>query len=206
MKLALYARNSKPPRDWDPSKHPGEEPPGSWKIQLQLLHEWAARQGHTVLLEEHDMASGRDPNRKGWERLMQEARGHHIDAIVSTKLDRVMRSAPHFYKVADELSSLGVDLMFTDNGMRISKRDPFNKATLGILAVVAELELDLARERQAAVMHRGEDGKLYGPRSSKPSGHPPTDYGEGHRFRIRGKYRVHDRPRCRACRAAKEGA
>ncbi len=204
MKLALYARNSKPPRGWKPS-HPGEEPPGSWKQQLDALREWAARNGHEVVLEKHDAKkSGRDPNRPDWEAVMQEARGHHIQAVAATKLDRVMRSVPHFYEVASEFMGLGVDLTFIDTGLSLSKRDPFSKATLGILAVVAELELDLARERQADVMRRGEDGRLYGPRSERPSGRP-GEYGEGHRFRIRAGSRVHDKARCRVCRGEKGG-
>src|SRR5439155_19337820 len=146
LKLAQYARNSHPPIDWKPSV-PGEEPPGSWKNQLAHLADWATRQGHTVILQDHDTKSGGDPNRRAWGRIMQEARGHHIDAIVVTKLDRVMRSMSHYYKIVDELLSLGVDLIVVDSGMRISKRDAMSKAFMGQAALYAELERDLIRER-----------------------------------------------------------
>ncbi len=197
MRVALYARNSKAPRGWKPSS-PGEEPPGSWRTQLARLREWAAREGHEVALEEHDVASGGNPHRPAWSRALAEARGHHVHAIAATKLDRVMRSAGHFHQVAEELTALGVDLIFVDSGMRISGRDPFNKAVLGILAVIAELERDLARERSMGELHVGEDGRLYGPRSDRPSGRPKA-YGSGHKFRVREGREIHDRARCPAC-------
>src|SRR2546425_8586274 len=103
LKLALYARNSRPPKNWKPSV-PGEEPPGSWRQQLTHLRDWSSRQGHVVVLEEHDAAeSGADPHRPRWSAVMQEARGHHIDAIAVTRSDRVMRSVIHYHKLAEEL-------------------------------------------------------------------------------------------------------
>ena len=198
MRVALYARNSKPPRGWKPSA-PSEEPPGSWKLQLTALRIWAVREGHEVTLEEHDVVTGGDPNRPGWTKLMAAARGHHVHLIAATKLDRVMRSALHFHQVADELLDLGVDLIAIDQGVRVSKGDPMSKLMRGVLALFAELELDLARERSAAVLEVREDGRLYGPRSALPAGRP-REYGEGHKFRIRDGRPVHDAARCRLCK------
>jgi DNA invertase Pin-like site-specific DNA recombinase len=200
-RVALYARNSQPPKGWKPS-FPGERPPGSWETQLEGLGTWAEREGYEIVIKEHDVASGRDANRRGWERVLQEARGHHVHAVASTKLDRVMRSAPHFHETANEFLALGVDLIFTEQGTRISKRDPLSKFLIGALALVAELELDLARERTWARLHLGEDGRYYGPRSARPLGRP-RKYGEGHRLRRRGRYEVHDRLKCPACRGTK---
>jgi DNA invertase Pin-like site-specific DNA recombinase len=196
VKVAIYARNSKPPKNWKAS-FPGEEPPGSWKTQLEDLRTWARRNEHEVLLETHDMVSGRDPNRPGWEQVMSEVRGHHVQAVAAVKLDRVMRSAGHFHEVAKTFLDLGVDLIFTDTSTQISKRDPFSKFQVAILASIAELELDLARERMWSVMEWRE-GRLYGPRSSRPAG-APRKYGEGHKFRIRNGRMEHDKSRCRAC-------
>ena len=201
MKAAIYARNSKPPRGWKPSRR-GEEPPGSWKSQLEALRSWANREGHEVVLEEHDTATGGDPNRRGWDKILAAARGHHIQLIAVVKPDRAMRSVPHFYKVTEELLGLGIDLIFTDSGMRLSKRDAMSKAMLGFMAVMAELELDIARERSAAVMQIGKDGRMVGP-SGRAVGRP-REYGPGHRYRIRLGRKTHDKARCAVCRTAGE--
>src|SRR5438093_692574 len=108
MKAVLYARNSKPPKGWKGSDSDRDEAPGSWKTQLASLRAWAAREGHEVVLEEHDMASGRDPHRPGWERIVAEARGHHAALVAATKLDRVMRSTQHFLQVTEEFLALGL--------------------------------------------------------------------------------------------------
>ncbi|MHB8634326.1 MAG: recombinase family protein [Thermoplasmatota archaeon] len=199
MRIALYARNSKPPRGWKAAML-GEEPPGSWKLQLQALRAWAAKEGHEVAVEAHDLATGGDPNRPGWQKVLAAARGHHVHAIVVVKLDRVMRSTSHFHQVVDELLELGVDLIAVDQGVRISKNDPMSKLLRGVVALFAELELDLARERSAAVLEVREDGRTYGPRSPLPAGRP-REFGDGHKVRIRRGAPVHDKARCKACRA-----
>jgi DNA invertase Pin-like site-specific DNA recombinase len=90
MRVALDARNSKPPKDWKPST-PGEETPRLRRSQLAALRAWAEREGHEVVFEVHDAASGGNPNRPAWCRVMAAARGHHVHAIAAVKLDRVAR-------------------------------------------------------------------------------------------------------------------
>ncbi|MCA1812015.1 MAG: recombinase family protein [Halobacteriales archaeon] len=197
-RVALYARNSKPPKGWKPQGE-GEEPPGSWKLQLHALRAWAAREGHDVAMEEYDVVTGGNPNRPGWNKVLAAARGHHIHMVAAVKLDRVMRSTLHFHQVANELLDRGVDLLAVDQGVRISAKDPMSKLLRGILALFAELELDLARERSSAVLEVRNDGRLYGPRSAKPAGRPRL-YAEGPKVRIRNGRPVHDRPRCAVCK------
>lgn len=204
MKVALYARNSKPPQGWKPTV-PGEEPPGSWRQQLQQLRAWAQREGHVVVLEGYDaQVSGKDPNRPGWQSIMAAVRGHQVQAVAAVKLDRVMRSAGHFHETVQEFEKATADLFFVDQGLSLGKRNPMTKAMLGFLAIMAELERDWARERQEAVMRVGEDGRVYGPRSSKPAGRP-AEFGDGHKFRIRDGRKEHNRARCPACRGENGG-
>lgn len=196
--MALYARNSKPPQGWKPSV-PGEEPPGSWQQQLDALRAWADREGHEVTQEEHDaQVSGKDPNRPGWRRIMSSVKGRHVHLVAAVKLDRVMRSVKHYHDTASTFLERGVDLVFIDTNTRISKQDAMSKFFLGVLANVAELERDLALERQQAVMHVGDDGRIYGPRSDKPAGRPNAYRAEdGHAMRKRNGRDVHNKARCK---------
>ena len=199
MKAALYARNSKPPKGWRP-RVAGEEPPGSWSVQLPKLRDVALRDGHEIAWEGYDVVTGSNPNRPKWKELMALVRGGHVNVVYVTKLDRVMRSLRHFLDVAEEFERRGAHLIFVDSpGASVKGKDPFAKAMRGNLAVFAELELDLARERSLDVMEVREDGRIYGPRSDKPAGRP-SEYGPEHKFRNRRGRLEHDRARCPVCK------
>lgn len=60
--------------------------------QLPRLREIAKNRGFEVYHEYSDEASAKDANRPGWRGLMEDASKHRFDAILVTKLDRVMRS------------------------------------------------------------------------------------------------------------------
>lgn len=204
LRAAVYARNSKPPKGWKPSR-PGEEPPGSWTKQTEKCREAALREGDEIVLEVHDTATGGDPNRPGWRQVMAGVRGGTIRRVYVTKLDRVMRSLRHFLEVAEEFEARGAELVFLDQpSASVRKGDAAAKALRGMLGVFAEFELDLTRERSGAVFEIKEDGKMYGPRSEVPAGRP-VEYGPEHKFRVRDGRREHDRARCRACRVGKPG-
>lgn len=197
---AIYGRNSKPPKGWRPA-FPGEEPPGSWRLQIARARAVAVANGDEVVQEEHDVVTGGDPNRPAWARILAAVRGNRVQRVYVTKLDRVMRGARHFLGIAEEFEAHGAQLVFLDQpGANVVKGDPSSKAFRGMLAVWAEFELDLTRERSADVMEYGEDGRLYGPRSDRPAGRP-TEYGDGHKFRTTPDgSRKHVRARCPLCR------
>lgn len=202
--VAIYGRNSKPPKGWKPS-HPGDSPPGSWAFQLQVCRKAAIADGHEIVWEGHDVASGGDPNRPQWAELMALVRGGRVRAVYVTKLDRVMRSLAHFLEVADAFEKRGAWLVFVDSPLASVKgKDPFAKAMRGNLAVFAELERDLAWERSMSVLEVREDGRTYGPRSERPAG-APRIYGDGHKMRKRDGKLWHDRARCPLCRVAEPG-
>src|SRR5689334_13424503 len=60
MKVALYARKSK----GNPSK-----------VQLDRLRTVALAEGHEIVLERQDVATGKNPNRPGWEDITQAVKG-----------------------------------------------------------------------------------------------------------------------------------
>lgn len=206
MKVAIYARKSKPPSDWRPAQE-GELPPTSVEVQVRRLKAACEAQGHEVVLVETDTASGSNPNRPGWKRLLAAVRGGSVQGVWMTRTDRAMRSAKHYLEVVEVFLARGCWLDFLDQSMSSvhGKSDPMATAFRTVAAAFAQLELDLTRERSGEVMERGEDGRLYGPRSEKPAGRP-VEFGPEHKFRVRGGSRVHDKARCRACRGEKGGS
>jgi DNA invertase Pin-like site-specific DNA recombinase len=201
---AAYARNSRAPKGWKPSFE-GERPPGSWETQLERAQAHARAEGDTIVFVGHDRATGADPNRPEWAKVMAGVRGGTIRRVYVTKLDRVMRSLAHFLEVAAMFEARGAELVFIDNpAASVRPSDAAGKALRGMLAVFAEFELDLARERTAAVMEKREDGRLYGPRSSRPAG-GQVEYGPPHRMRRRKGRMVHWKERCAVCRGGMDG-
>lgn len=200
MKVAIYARKSKPPSDWRPAAD-GELPPTSVEVQVKRLRAACEAQGHEVVLLETDTATGSNPNRPGWKRLLAAVRGGSVQGVWMTRTDRAMRSAKHYLETVEVFQARGCWLDFLDQPMSSihGKTDSMATAFRTVAAAFAQLELDLTRERSGEVLERRGDGRLYGPRSSKPAGRP-VEYGEGHKFRMRKGNRVHDRAKCRACK------
>lgn len=206
MKVAIYQRNSKAPKGWKPSS-PNEEPPGSWMGQQRRLQAWAQMNGHEVVMDEHDVASGSNPNRPGWRKVMQAVKGGHVQAVAIVKTDRAMRSTKHYLEAVETFLERNVHLEVLDQPMAAvrGRGDPMAVAFRTVAAAFAQLERDLADERSNDVMELGEDGRLYGPRSERPAGRP-REYGPDHKFRKRGEKLVHDAARCRACRGQTGGS
>lgn len=174
MRVAIYARNSRPPKGWAP-KTPGEEPPGSWRLQVAKLQELSERAGDEVHLVEHDVASGKDSNRPGQERVMAAARGHHVHKVLVTKIDRWARSLQHLDRTVQELHELGVEFHAVDQGLVIRKKgDPTSRLILQILGAVAEWEGSIISERTrdslAGAVGKGRHVRGCGARVPCPTG------------------------------------
>lgn len=91
------------------------------------------------------------------------------DTLVVTKLDRLARSIRDAGEIADELAAKNVALCF--EGKVHDPTDPVGKLLFGVLALVAEFERDLMRQRTREGMAvarakgrlRGRQPKLTGP-------------------------------------------
>lgn len=69
------------------------------------------------------------------------------DTLLVTKLDRLARSTADLYKIVTELTAKGVAFkVLDDNTIDTSSRT--GKLVMGILALIAEFETDIRRERQ----------------------------------------------------------
>jgi DNA invertase Pin-like site-specific DNA recombinase len=201
MRVALYARRSKPPKGWVPSS-PGEAAPGSIDAQLAKLKQWAEAERHQVAMVETDQATGKNPNRPGWERIMAAVRGGHVQCVAITRTSRAMRNTRHYLDAVEVFLERGCQLEVLEQPMASvrGRGDPMAVAFRTVAAAFNQLEVDLHAEQSLEVLERREDGRLYGPRSPRPAGRP-TEYGSDHKFRVRANgAREHDRARCRACR------
>jgi len=110
--------------------------------------------------------SGAKERRPGLDALVQVARRRQIDVIVCTKLDRLARSLAHLVALGGEFKALGIDLVVLDQA--IDTTTAAGRAMFGMLAVFAEFERDLIRERVVAGLRRA---RALGKRLGRPRTH-----------------------------------
>lgn len=160
MKVALYARVSKPARGEMSEVQKRDQNP---EVQLRELREWCQKNGHTIAIEYVDRLTGKHANRPQLKRLMREATTglYDIDAVLVWKLDRFGRSVQDLHNLVAELQDAKVAF--------ISQRDGFDltttigRAMFGMLAVFAEFERNVIAERTKAGMALARsEGRLPG--------------------------------------------
>jgi len=95
------------------------------------------------------------------EKLLVAARKREIDAILVWKLDRWGRSLTDLVTTLQELSELGVGFISLTEALDMTTST--GRAMAGLLAVFAEFERNLLRERvKAGIAHAREKGKPHG--------------------------------------------
>lgn len=152
MRVALYARVSRTDKDQDPES------------QLFKLREYAKRHQWEIYTEFHDYVSGAAPVKPALEKMLREGRGRHYDAVLIVRLDRLARSTKQLLTLLEDLDRFGVALVCTDQ--EIDTKSPSGKLLFTVLGAVAELELDLIRERT-------KDGLARAKAQGKRLGRPP---------------------------------
>ena len=139
--------------------------------QIARLNQWAKNEGRKVAIRKIDNATGKNIRRPGIDLIMQEARGHHINTIAVTKVDRWARSVRDLSNTLHELQDLGVEWVAIDQGLRISpdRSDPTTKLILEVLGAVAEWEASIISERtrQALAYLKAKGKRLGRPPGSK---------------------------------------
>ena len=70
------------------------------------------------------------------------------DILIVTKLDRLARSTSDLYRIVSQLAEKGVEFKVLDDPS-IDTASRTGKLVMGILALIAEFENDIRRERQA---------------------------------------------------------
>lgn len=109
---------------------------------LEVQQEKLQAAGADKLFEEK--RSGVDANRPALKQCLEYLR--EGDTLMISRIDRLARSAEDLLRIARELDGKGVTLKVLDQS--IDTRDAAGKAFLGMLAVFAEFESNIRRERQ----------------------------------------------------------
>jgi DNA invertase Pin-like site-specific DNA recombinase len=86
------------------------------------------------------------------------------DTLLVTKLDRLARSTPDLYRVVSQLSERGVAFKVVDDPS-IDTSSRTGKLIMGMLALIAEFENDIRRERQQDGINKAKaEGVRFGPK------------------------------------------
>ena len=151
LKVGLYARVS---------THDQQTLP----MQLAAMREYAKRRGWKIAIEEREVGSGAKTRPKR-EELLRAARRREVDAIVVWRLDRWGRSLLDLIATLQELHAVGVGFVSLTEALDMPT--PGGRALAGMLAVFAEFERDILRDRvKAGIAQARKEGR--------PHGRPPT--------------------------------
>lgn len=96
-----------------------------------------------------DRFEGRWEHRPQWDLCLAALKSG--DTLVCTKLDRLGRSVKNLIDVAEQLQARGVSIRMLDQG-EVDYTTPQGRLQFHMLAVLAEFESDMARERVAEGM------------------------------------------------------
>ena len=113
-------------------------------LQIRALREYAARRGWTIALQVKEVGSGAS-QRQLREKLLEAARRREIDVVLVWRLDRWGRSVADLLATLQELDHLGVGFVSLTEALDLTT--PAGRAMAALLAVFAEFEREILRER-----------------------------------------------------------
>jgi putative DNA-invertase from lambdoid prophage Rac len=129
-------------------------------LQIRALREYAARRGWSIALQVREIGSGAS-ERQLREKLLDAARRREIDVVLVWRLDRWGRSVADMLTTLQELEHLGVGFVSLTEALDLTT--PVGRAMAGLLAVFAEFEREILRERvRAGLAHARQNGKKLG--------------------------------------------
>jgi DNA invertase Pin-like site-specific DNA recombinase len=127
---------------------------------MEAMREYAVRRGWKIALEVKEVGSGalQRPKR---ESLLAAARRRELDAILVWRLDRWGRSLADLILTLKELAELGIGFVSLTEAFDMTT--PTGRAMAGMLAVFAEFEREILRERvKAGIAQARSKGKVLG--------------------------------------------
>jgi putative DNA-invertase from lambdoid prophage Rac len=147
LRVALYARVS---------THDQQTLP----LQIRALNEYASKRGWSIAAQIKEVGSGAS-QRELRTTLIAAARRREIDVVLVWRLDRWGRSVADLVSTLQELQHLGVGFVSLTEALDLTT--PAGRAMAGLLAVFAEFEREILRERvRAGLDHARHQGKRLG--------------------------------------------
>jgi len=133
-------------------------------LQVEAMASYINDRGWDVASKVEDVGSG-SKERLGREGLLRAARRRQVDVVVVWRLDRWGRSVADLMATLRELTDLGVGFVSLTEALDLTT--PTGRAMAGLLAVFAEFEREILRERvRAGIAQARKEGR--------PHGRPPT--------------------------------
>jgi DNA invertase Pin-like site-specific DNA recombinase len=125
-------------------------------MQNRALRDYAARRGWTITMQVREVGSGA-AQRESREKLLEAARRREIDVVLVWRLDRWGRSVTDLLATLQELEHLGVGFVSLTEALDLTT--PAGRAMAGLLAIFAEFEREILRERvRAGLAHARQNG------------------------------------------------
>jgi DNA invertase Pin-like site-specific DNA recombinase len=134
------------------------------RLQHRAMQDYAARRGWAIAIEIKEVGSGASV-RELREKLLDAARRRDIDVVIVWRLDRWGRSMADLVTTLQELRDLDVGFVSLTEALDLTT--PSGRAMAGLLAVFAEFEREILRERVRA-------GLAYARENGIRLGRPPT--------------------------------
>jgi putative DNA-invertase from lambdoid prophage Rac len=129
-------------------------------LQVEAMRSYVRDRGWTLDREVQDVGSG-VKERPQREALLKAVRRREVDAVIVWRLDRWGRSLADLVATLQELSALGVGFVSLTEALDLTT--PGGRAMAGLLAVFAEFEREILRERvKAGIAQARKDGRPHG--------------------------------------------
>jgi DNA invertase Pin-like site-specific DNA recombinase len=133
-------------------------------LQVEAMRGYIRDRGWSLTRQVRDVGSCAK-ERPGREGLLKAARRRELDVVVVWRLDRWGRSLPDLVVTLRELTELGVGFVSLTEALDLTT--PAGRALAGMVAVFAEFEREVLRERVRA-------GIAQARREGRPHGRPRT--------------------------------
>ena len=129
-------------------------------LQRDAMAAYAQQRGWSIVTTITEVGSG-VRERQQRDQLMRAARRREIDAIVVWRLDRWGRSVVDLVNTLHELHELGVGFISLHEALDFTT--PTGRAMAGLLAIFAQFEREILRERvKAGIAQARRHGKRHG--------------------------------------------